>query len=207
MKLKVCGMRDEENINQLLALDVDYMGLIFYDKSKRYVQHLSKNLVEEIALSNTVLVGVFVNATEDEILEKSREFQLEYIQLHGEEPVGLGLALKKHGLKLIKVFSIENELPQKGLNQWMSIADFFLFDTKTPLYGGSGKKFKWDILKNYVGEKPFLLSGGVSLEDINEIMALNLPKLMGIDVNSKLELKPGLKNIKKIKELEIKLCS
>lgn len=207
MKLKVCGMMDEENINQLLALDVDYMGLIFYDKSKRYVQHLSKNLVEEIALSNTVLVGVFVNATEDEILEKSREFQLEYIQLHGEEPVGLGLALKKHGLKLIKVFSIENELPQKGLNQWMSIADFFLFDTKTPLYGGSGKKFKWDILKNYVGEKPFLLSGGVSLEDINEIMALNLPKLMGIDVNSKLELKPGLKDIKKIKELEIKLCS
>ncbi len=199
MKLKVCGMRDAENIRQLLELNPDFIGFIFYDQSPRYAATLDADFVKKIA--GPQKVGVFVNAPLDEIFRTAAAYGLDIIQLHGDEPADMIEPIHEAGLNVIKVFRVSDALPDNLMD--FAQADYFLFDTKTKQYGGSGQQFDWHILKKV--NHPFLLSGGVGIEDIRTIKSLNLPHLIGIDINSRVELAPGLKDIEQIKQLKAEL--
>jgi len=201
--LKVCGMRESKNINGLVSLSPDFMGFIFYPKSPRYVAELDEKIIGTIP-SNIQKTGVFVNATFDEIMQHVNKFKLNAAQLHGDETVTLVQKLKQRGLTVIKVFRIENTLPEE-LGDFEGHADFFLFDTKAKAYGGTGHHFDWSALENYPYQTPYFLSGGLKLEDIERIKSLTLPGLVGIDVNSKFEIEPGLKDLNLVKQLKQQL--
>ncbi|MEM6737546.1 MAG: phosphoribosylanthranilate isomerase [Bacteroidota bacterium] len=203
LKLKVCGMRDAKNIKGLMNLKPDFMGFIFYPESPRYAQDLDEELMAKVPLSID-RVGVFVNEEIHKILALSQKYNLTYAQLHGDENLNYATELKTKGIKIIKVFRIKDSIPSAAL-RYVNIADYLLFDTYGTGYGGSGKHFDWNILKNHDIKVPFLLSGGVQIEDINEIKSMKLPMLAGLDVNSKFELEPGLKNLELVKELKNKL--
>ena len=197
MKLKVCGMKLENNISEISKLNPDFMGFIFWPKSKRFFNEKS------IRISNKInKVGVFVNQDYDFIIDKINNFKLDFIQLHGDEDYQFCKKIKTR-CKVIKVFNIGSDFDFEILNSFESVCDYFLFDTKGDLYGGNGIKFDWKLLKKYPSKKPFLLSGGIDITDFTEILKIKELKLpiIGIDINSKFELKPGLKNIKKVKEL------
>jgi phosphoribosylanthranilate isomerase len=197
MKLKVCGMKFQSNISKVSKLKPDFMGFIFWSKSKRFFNEKS------ILISNKInKVGVFVNQDYDFIEEKINNFKLDFVQLHGEEDYQFCKKIKNR-CKVIKVFNIGTNFDFKILNSFESVCDYFLFDTKGDSYGGNGIKFNWKLLKKYPSRIPFFLSGGIDLTDFTEILKikeLEIP-LIGIDINSKFELKPGLKDIKKVKEL------
>jgi phosphoribosylanthranilate isomerase len=197
MKLKVCGMKFQSNISKVSKLKPDFMGFIFWSKSKRFFNEKS------ILISNKInKVGVFVNQDYDFIEEKINNFKLDFVQLHGEEDYQFCKKIKNQ-CKVIKVFNIGTNFDFKILNSFESVCDYFLFDTKGVSYGGNGIKFNWKLLKKYPSRIPFFLSGGIDLTDFTEILKikeLEIP-LIGIDINSKFELKPGLKDIKKVKEL------
>lgn len=200
IKLKVCGMREAANIEALLALKPDYVGMIFYPKSKRYVSE-----DPGVDKAGVKRVGVFVNAGVDDIIEKARQFSLDMIQLHGDESVAEAQQLRSAGLQVMKVFGITDQLPLEQMEALLPVTDYFLFDTKTPGYGGSGRKFNWKILSDYNLDQPFFLSGGIDLEDIEDIKRLQLPQLHAIDINSRFELAPAVKDINKIKALKERL--
>lgn len=200
MKLKVCGMRDPENIEAVGKLQPDLMGFIFYEKSKRFVKP-DAWVLEKVWSFQGERVGVFVNATIEEILESVAAFRLDYVQLHGDESPEYGQTLQAKGVRIIKVFRVQDVLPATGMQEWEPYADFFLFDTQTKDYGGSGQKFDWSILREYDSDKPFILSGGIDLGDITAIKQQTIPRLWGIDVNSRFETEPGLKDVKKVKAL------
>ena len=195
MKLKICGMKYPENILEVGALLPDYMGFIFWEKSARYFDGIIPELPKSIKK-----VGVFVNAPLNEILEKIKTHNLQAVQLHGDESVEFCESLKKNTPKLIdviKVFPILDTFDFGILNSYEKVCDFFLFDTKGKLPGGNGTTFDWKVLEQYPSTKPFFLSGGIGIEEldsINEILKTNLP-IYAIDVNSKFEIEPGLKNI------------
>lgn len=197
MKLKVCGLKDEQNIKEVLKQSPDFIGFIFYEKSPRFVDELKAQFVRSI--EGPVKVGVFVNATSEHILSSVEFFGLDMVQLHGEESVGKVQELRKKGISVIKVFRVLDVLPDE-MNDFSPYCDLFLFDTRTPKYGGSGQKFDWSILKGV--DHPFLLSGGIGVDDLEEIKKLNLKHLVGLDVNSKVEVKPGMKDIKKVKGIK-----
>ena len=205
MKLKVCGMREPENIAAISALQPDLMGFIFYEKSKRLVKP-DAWVLEQVWAFQGQKVGVFVNADLEEVLENVAAFRLDYVQLHGDESPEFGQKLQAKGIKIIKVFGVQNQMPVEQIKLWEPYTDIFLFDTQTKDYGGSGRKFDWSILEGYASEKPFMLSGGIALEDLEDIKKLDIPKLWGIDVNSKFELEPGLKDVKKVQALKEALC-
>lgn len=188
-------MRDPENIRAVENLGIDWMGFIFYPKSPRAVKE-----VPEYLPKNTERVGVFVNETKEKILETARAFNLSLIQLHGDESPEFCDEMGQNGLKVIKAFSIGDKFPKDAVEKYSGYCQYFLFDTKSELYGGSGRKFNWEILSDYHGETPFLLSGGISLEDAEEILKINHPKFAGIDINSRFETEPGIKNPKLINE-------
>jgi phosphoribosylanthranilate isomerase len=196
MKLKICGMKYPENILEVGALLPDYMGFIFWEKSARYFDGEMADLPKSIKK-----VGVFVKAPLEEILEKIERYDLQAVQLHGDESVTFCKNLKKNvpkGIEVIKVFSILDTFDFIVLKPFESVCDYFLFDTKGKLPGGNGTTFDWKVLENYNSTKPFFLSGGIGIEEmdaVNEILKTNLP-VYAIDVNSKFEIKPGLKNIK-----------
>tara|TARA_B100001175_G_scaffold316707_1_gene331342 strand:- start:539 stop:1150 length:612 start_codon:yes stop_codon:yes gene_type:complete len=197
MKLKVCGMKLENNISEISKLNPDFMGFIFWPKSKRFFNEKS------IRISNKInKVGVFVNQDYDFIIDKINNFELDFVQLHGEEDYQFCKKIKTQ-CKLIKVFNIGSDFDFEILNSFESVCDYFLFDTKGNSYGGNGIKFDWKLLKKYPSKKPFLLSGGIDLKDFTEILKIKELKipLIGIDINSKFEFEPGLKNIKKVEEL------
>lgn len=205
MKLKVCGMRNPENIEAIGALQPDLMGFIFYEKSKRLVTP-DAWVLEKVWAFQGHKVGVFVNADLEELLEDVAAFRLDYVQLHGDETLEYGQNLHTKGIKIIKVFGVQNQMPSEAIKQWEPYVEIFLFDTQTSNYGGSGQKFDWAILNEYPSDKPFMLSGGIGLEDIEDIKKLAISKLWGIDVNSKFELEPGLKDVEKVKALKEALC-
>jgi phosphoribosylanthranilate isomerase len=196
MKLKICGMKYPENIVKVGSLLPDYMGLIFWEKSTRYFDGEIPNLPKSIKK-----VGVFVNASSSEILDKIKKYDLQAIQLHGNESVEFCIAVKNNmpnAIEIIKVFSILDTFDFEVLKPFEKGCDFFLFDTKGKLPGGNGTAFDWKVLENYPSTKPFFLSGGIGIEEIeaiNEISKTNLP-LYAIDINSKFEIEPGLKNVK-----------
>jgi len=192
-------MKYPENIKELVSLPIDMMGLIFYEKTKRYAGNLPASELR-IVPSHIQKVGVFVNASKEDIFEKIKEYDLQIVQLHGEESPEFCIEIKKTGVKVIKSFSIEGIDDFKKLHLYENVCDYFLFDTKTPLYGGSGNKFDWEILSSYNGETPFILSGGIGLEDAESIKELRNPKLYGIDLNSRFEISPGEKDIGRLKE-------
>ncbi len=198
MKLKICGMRDRANIQGLGQLEIDFIGLIFYEKSQRFVANEEE--LNPLNLPYSIKkVGVFVNAGIDYILEKVNQFGLDYAQLHGEESFDFCKSLKEKGIGVIKVFSVSGELPENLISQYEPVVNFFLFDTKTSKYGGSGVKFNWDLLNDYSFETPYFLSGGINAKDIHDIIKKNLPGLFAIDVNSGVEIGPGIKDLKKVK--------
>ena len=194
MKIKVCGMREAANIAEIAALPIDYIGFIFYDKSPRYVTDFKATQTDKTK------VGVFVNADFEFILNKIIDFDLKMLQLHTETPEmikRLKQYLSNNGhatIQIMKVFSVGENFDFAQLVDYESVADYFLFDTQTPKHGGSGLKFDWNLLKQYDLEKPFFLAGGISATDAPTILNLNLKNLYAIDLNSKFEIRPALKN-------------
>lgn len=197
MKIKVCGLKSPENIKALAELPVDMMGLIFYEKSPRCVENIDAGKINALALK-IPKVGVFVNAFFEYILDKMEKFQLQIVQLHGNESPEFCSGLKNRNISVIKAFQIKTVEDLKTCRLYDGCCDYFLFDTPTPQYGGSGKKFDWELLSEYKGKTPFFLSGGIAPEDAVLIKQLNIPKLYAVDLNSKFELSPGIKDINKI---------
>tara|TARA_B100000768_G_scaffold27001_1_gene25187 strand:- start:447 stop:1049 length:603 start_codon:yes stop_codon:yes gene_type:complete len=187
MKLKVCGMKFSENIREIESLEPDFMGFIFYKKSKRFFNE-SKLILND----NINRVGVFVNQEVNEVIDIIKKYKLDYVQLHGDEDVRYCLSIKSI-CKVIKVFKIDDTFNFDNIKIFENVSDYYLFDTKTNLHGGSGIKFDWEILKKYNSKKKFFLSGGISEDDIEEIKKIKkIHPIIGIDINSKFEL-PNLK--------------
>lgn len=199
MKLKICGMKYPDNIQKVATLQPDYLGFIFYEKSPRYFNGKLPELPKSIKKA-----GVFVNATMNDILKKIKEYDLQVVQLHGNETPEICEVLKIINVEVIKAFSVNDDFDFETLAPYETVCDYFLFDTKGQNPGGNGTTFNWEILKNYPSKKPFFLSGGIGLEEINKIKQLDLP-IHALDVNSKFEIKPGLKNTQLLKELQNEL--
>ena len=199
MRLKVCGMRELENISALSELDPNYIGFIFWSESSRFVDKKTPPLDKKI-----IKTGVFVDATFDYILNKIKDHQLDAVQLHGQESCSYCKVIKDYGLKVIKSFSIKNTFDFNTLEDYENSCDYYLFDTKGKLPGGNGFTFDWKILNEYPSEKPFFLSGGIGVDNLNEIKKLVKTKLPihAIDVNSKFETAPGNKNIELLKKFK-----
>ena len=193
MIVKVCGMRDAENIRQLETLGIDWMGMIFWPKSKRYVSMPPVYLPQHVRK-----VGVFVDASLDAIRQHVEDYQLDIVQLHGQESPDMLKVLKP--LTLIKAFNIATPEDLQKTEPYEGLADYFLFDTKGKSVGGNGEKFDWSVLDNYQGKTPFLLSGGIGSEDAQDVKTFHHPKCIGIDLNSRFETEPGLKDITKLKQ-------
>jgi phosphoribosylanthranilate isomerase len=195
LKIKVCGMRDPENIRDLIQLKPDYIGLIFFPKSKRLVsEEEAENITKEIPVG-IKKVGVFVNTLQSEIVRIAHLFNLDYIQLHGDESPDYCSEFKDINLPVIKAFGVTDNFDFNSLEKYKDACEYFLFDTKSQDYGGTGTKFNWEILHNYQGEKPFFLSGGIGSEDVIKIKKLKLKNLYAIDINSRFELEPAIKNM------------
>ena len=193
MIVKVCGMRDAANIRQLEALGIDWMGMIFWPKSKRYVSTPPVYLPQHVRK-----VGVFVDASLDAIRQHVEDYQLDIVQLHGQESPETLKTLKP--LTLIKAFNIATPEDLPKTEPYEGLADYFLFDTKGKSVGGNGEKFDWSVLANYQGKTPFLLSGGIGSKDAEVVKTFHHPKCIGIDLNSRFETEPGLKDITKLKQ-------
>lgn len=206
MNLKVCGMREPENIRQLEEeIRPDWMGLIFYSKSPRFVEDSAAEAMSDVTLPK---VGVFVNESISFILDKIEKFGLAAVQLHGSESPEFVRELKlKTDKKLWKVVSVADQIDWEQLREYVGLVEYFLFDTATKGHGGSGRQFDWKVLESYPFEVPFILSGGVDEDSAEELIrfAKNSPQLIGIDLNSKFEDAPGLKNIEKLKRFRTRL--
>jgi phosphoribosylanthranilate isomerase len=198
-RLKICGMRDAENIMQVAKLQPVYMGFIFYPKSPRYVGEdfqIPANFPATIRK-----VGVFVNETTDQILKQVHRLGLAYVQLHGDEPVEQVRSLHEKGVKVIKVFSVGDDFDFAVTRPYREVVDYFLFDTKGKYYGGNAQVFDWTMLKQYDQEVPFFLSGGIGPDNVENMTTLSGMNLHALDVNSGVESKPGLKDLDKIEKL------
>lgn len=205
MKLKVCGLIRIDQIEELISLDVNFLGFIFYEKSPRYV--LNALTLDQIkAIKHTGKVGVFVNESLEQIIELSEKTKLNFIQLHGDESDKFISELRNkldEKIGIIKVFRVGNDLQDLKfkIQNLESDIDYFLFDTDSKSFGGTGKSFNWQILNDIEINKPYFLSGGISEENIENIKLLK-QEPFALDINSKFEIEPGNKNIDKIKEFK-----
>ena len=210
-------MRDADNIRDISALGVDMIGLIFYPPSPRYVQQFSSGagIIPDYApdMGKTPLrVGVFVDDMPQNIVTRVYNYKLDYIQLHGNEPRETLENLRatidpdiKPKIKIIKAISVSSAEDIKKYNEYVGAADLFLFDTKCKTVGGSGELFDWQVLQAYDGDVPFLLSGGIGPDDAERIKNFHHPKCIGIDLNSKFEIEPALKDVEKLKQFLVKV--
>ena len=203
IKWKVCGLRD--NIEDVVTLHPDYVGFIFYEHSPRYIG--DDFSIPEIGYPKIKKIGVFVNESMDFVFNTCIKYKLNYAQLHGNESPEYCEALHKKEIKIIKVFQVGEDFDFELLKSYESTIEFFLFDTKTKHYGGSGRTFDWSILKRYSLGKKYFLSGGLSLDNIDDLENLDLSAIEAIDVNSKFELSPGLKNLESLKALKEKVLA
>ncbi len=196
MMIKVCGMRDAENIRKVEALGIDLMGFIFWLKSSRYVSERPAYLP-----TRCKRVGVFVDEDIETVKRIADEYALDFIQLHGHESPEYCAQL--NGLKMIKAISVSGRDDIATYKAYEGLVDYFLFDTKCPSVGGSGQQFDWKVLSAYDGNTPFLLSGGIGPDDAKVLTSCLSPltskKCVGIDLNSRFEIAPGLKDINKLK--------
>ena len=191
--IKVCGMREAENIREVEALGIDMMGFIFWPKSSRYVSGQPDYLPKHVKR-----VGVFVDEDLEQVKRLAADYGLDYIQLHGQESPAYIFQLG--GLHIIKAFNIATVEDLQQTQPYEGLVDYFLFDTKGKSVGGTGEKFNWDVLDAYQGSTHFLLSGGIGPDDAANVKAFHHPKCIGIDLNSRFELAPGLKDVKKLKD-------
>ena len=210
-------MRDADNIRDISALGVDMIGLIFYPPSPRYVQQFSSGagIIPDYApdMGKTPLrVGVFVDEMPQNIVTRVYNYKLDYIQLHGNEPRETLENLRatidpdiKPKIKIIKAISVSSAEDIKKYKEYVGAADLFLFDTKCKTVGGSGEQFDWQVLQAYDGDVPFLLSGGIGPDDAERIKNFHHPKCIGIDLNSKFEIEPALKDVEKLKQFLVKV--
>lgn len=203
MLVKVCGMRDADNIRSVEELSIDLMGFIFWPKSSRYVSEPPAYLPTKCKR-----VGVFVDAAIDDILQHIDDYRLDYVQLHGHESPDFLHQLRtacSNNIAIIKAFSIATKDDLEATKPYKDIAEYFLFDTKGKAVGGNGEKFDWSVLAYYDGRTPFLLSGGIGPDDAERLKALSTAsgfptdRYVGIDLNSRFESAPGLKDIVKLK--------
>ena len=209
-------MRDARNIREVSQLGVDMIGMIFYPKSPRYVEMQSSHAgiipdyaKEDINIKSSkspARVGVFVDDMVQNIVTRVVNYHLDYVQLHGNEPrtmcENLRLTLDpdiRPGIKIIKAISVSDALDIQKYKEYVGAVDLFLFDTKCKTVGGSGQQFDWQVLEQYDGEVPFLLSGGIGPEDASRLHAFHHPKCIGIDLNSRFEIEPGVKDVEKLK--------
>ncbi|MGV3538276.1 MAG: phosphoribosylanthranilate isomerase [Rufibacter sp.] len=199
LKIKVCGMKYTENIQELLQLRPDYIGFIFYEKSPRFIT-TQWAVFSSSARSRAQKVGVFVDELVVNILQKVTDLGLDLVQLHGHEKPQFCAELKDAGLNVMKAFRVGDDFDFTQLQEYAGCCDYFLFDASGPSPGGNGTRFSWHMLQNYNLDVPFFLSGGIDLEHIEEIKALRHPQLYGIDLNSKFEVSPGLKDVTRLKE-------
>lgn len=198
--IKICGMQESANIIDAAELKPDILGFIFYPESPRFA---GEKLDPGILLNLPVDIrkaGVFVNSELKEIHETIARYSLDIVQLHGDESPELCLSIKNSGTQVIKAFSIKEKSDFTKCIDFTVCTDFFLFDTMTLKFGGSGLKFNWELLGNYDLGHPFFLSGGISSMDADNIIAITNPSFYGIDLNSRFEIKPGLKNIQKLEK-------
>lgn len=230
MKIKVCGLKDPGNINEVASLSPDYLGFICYDQSPRYIDDLPADTLSKLVPFKT---GVFVNESIEKIVDRINEYDLDAVQLHGDEGVWICDALKnkktiavtkvkiitKGGRELkkqreeitqavkldkditvIKAFGLDESFDFDQLNAYADVVDYFLFDTKTSKHGGSGKTFDWYVLQKYTLNVPFFLSGGLSLDNLAEVKQIKHPMFYGVDLNSRFETEPGVKDIALLKK-------
>ena len=201
-------MREKENVMRLMEEAApDLMGLIFYPPSKRYVENgdVTPEFYQKLSQRK---VGVFVNSPLDEIERKIKAYGLSHVQLHGDEsPEFITLLKKQTSVLIIKVFRIGSTWNWEQANPFVGVADWFLFDTQTPEFGGSGKVFDWGILENYPFKVPFLLSGGLDESQIEAIQSIarSIPNFIGVDINSRFEISPGVKDISRVKTFSAKV--
>ncbi len=199
IKLKICGMRKQENILDVAGLNPDYMGFIFYEGSKRFV---GNNFSLPILFPSSVQrIGVFVNATTQEILRLADKHTLDFVQLHGTEPVEQCTELREKGLNIIKAFGIGDGFDFEIVSPYKKIVDYFLFDTKGKNFGGNGAVFDWATLRKYDQSVPFFLSGGISPLNIKGVSALEGMNLHAVDVNSGVESEAGIKDVELVRRL------
>jgi phosphoribosylanthranilate isomerase len=215
MQLKICGMRNPQNITDIAALNPDYLGFIFYEKSKRYVgedfdeaatYHLptekSPRFRDTAGQAKGIKkIGVFVNASMEYVLSKVKRYGLDLVQLHGEESPEFCRDLQRNNIPVIKVFAVGQTFDFSVLEPYKPHCNYFLFDTKGKEKGGNGMVFNWEVLKDYDNEKPFFLSGGLSLENVGKVKELQSLNIVAIDVNSGFEVAPALKDVEKVKQL------
>jgi len=200
MQIKVCGLNNRENIFALSTLDIDLIGFIFYKPSPRYFNSaLSFEETRQIP-KRIKKTGVFVNESTYTILNKVAEFDLDLVQLHGSESKKECKELLPF-VKVIKAISVEDKASLEKIDDYKDVCDYFLFDTATKGFGGSGKVFDHSLLNKIKIPKPFFISGGISLENVNKLKSLSAANFIGIDVNSKFEINPGLKDLDKLKQL------
>jgi phosphoribosylanthranilate isomerase len=209
LRVKVCGMNNPGNVKEIAELKPDFMGFLFFAESPRFVGH-----EPEMELFNNVppgikKSGVFYNEDNNKILKLSVLTGLDMIQLHGNESPPACLQLKSSGLAVVKAFNIDRYFHFDSLKQYMPVCDYFLFDTKSEKPGGSGKKFAWEKLKEYNLDKPFFLSGGIFPHDAAEIESIGNRGLFAVDINSRFETSPGIKDAVRVKTFinEIKKIS
>ena len=192
-KVKVCGMREAENIREVEALGVDLMGFIFWPKSSRYVSERPDYMPTKCKR-----VGVFVDENIAQVKAIANEYSLDYIQLHGKENTDYVKTLE--GYHLIKAFNIATPEDFKACQAYEGLVDFFLFDTKGKSVGGNGEKFDWSVLSAYQGDTPFLLSGGISPDDAASVRAIHHPKFAGVDLGCRRVIKQEMKNVEQLRK-------
>ena len=222
MIIKVCGMRDADNIREVSELDIDMMGFIFWKDSPRFVrmisshagiipdyseERLNKNSGKVVDDQHRIKrVGVFVDDMPQTIVTRIYNYELDYVQLHGEESCIMIDNLRRTlepdirtGVKIIKTISVSSAEDIERTKEYEGCVDLFLFDTKCPTMGGSGDKFDWSVLSAYKGNVPFLLSGGIGMDDVDKIKSFQHPQFAGVDVNSCFETEPGVKDVEKLR--------
>ena len=198
LKIKVCGMLHPGNIRDVAMLSPDLMGFIFYSASSRFAGALDPAVINELRGRNIIPTGVFVDEELPVIKGHIARFGLGAVQLHGDESPAVCQGLREEGVRVIKAFRIGSRKDFDQTRHFSDSCDCFLFDTATALKGGSGRKFDWSILDDYRLDKPFLLSGGIGPNDIENISRVNHPSLAGVDINSRFEIIPGFKDTEKV---------
>lgn len=200
LALKICGMRNSENISEVAALQPEYMGFIFYDQSPRFVGN-DFNVPRDLP-STIKRVGVFVQQSTPAIIALVAKHKLDYVQLHGNESLEQCEEIQSKTIRVIKVFSVDADFDFNSVKPFMSCADYFLFDTKGKYYGGNAVAFDWSLLHKYNQDKPFFLSGGISAAHVPGIQKLRGMNIHALDVNSGVETAPAIKDILKTAELK-----
>jgi len=196
MKIKVCGMKEADNIKELSLLAPDYMGFIYYAKSPRFAVEMKAS---DLAAVPAIQTAVFVNEDADRVEDLIQQYGFKAIQLHGSESPEYCSRFKGR-VEVLKAFGVSEEFNFAQLEPYNGNVDYFLFDTKVDSYGGSGKTFNWQLLNDYHLDVPFFLSGGLGLENLENIKQIKHPQFYGVDLNSRFETAPGIKDIDKLKQ-------